>query len=301
MIAGQSGGTWDAPVQSRAVRLVRERQGLAKTWGCDAPEGAYQWSADRPPRLGEPPESYAKKITPCLTFKTQGDQLTEAGIDWAYYSAADFQVGYIWNAYAAFDRILNTDLWDKHIRPVDRLVQDIQDQRLPSVTWVTPRYELSDHPPWSVCYGHNWVTSIVNAVMRSPMWRHTAIFITWDEWGGFYDHVPPPNLDAFGLGIRVPLLIVSPYAKRGLVDHEQGEFSSPQKFIADNWGLSYLTDRVRRTTNYEHVFDFRARPRDPDPRPPNRHCIGTRFKAKWDIEEWKKLPGFDGINLSQFT
>ena len=185
MIAGQSGGAWDAPVQSRSILRVRSRQGLAKSWGCDTPEGAYLFVAERPPRLGEAPETFAKKVSPCLTFKTQGDQLTDAGIDWAYYSADDFQVGYIWNAYAAIDHIRNTDQWDKHIRPVDRLIQDIYDENLPAVTWVTPRYELSDHPPWSVCYGHNWVTAVVNGVMRTSMWRSTAIFIVWDEWGGF--------------------------------------------------------------------------------------------------------------------
>ena len=123
--------------------------------------------------------------------------------------------------------------------------------------------------------------------MNSPMWkRGVAIFITWDEWGGFYDHVVPPKVDDLGLGIRVPLLVISPYAQRGLVDHEQGEFSSVNRFIADNWGLAHLTDRVARTTNYSHVFDFRKPSRDPDPQPPKLDCVGARWKTFHDTKEW---------------
>jgi phospholipase C len=166
------------------------------------------------------------------------------------------------------------------------VVRDIRDGNIPAVTWITPLFQLSDHPPWSTCFSHDWVTTIVNAVMTGPMWRHTAIFITWDEWGGFYDHVEPPKVDHLGLGIRVPCLTISPYAARGLVDHELGEFVSPHRFIADNWGLGYLSDRVRGTHNFEHVFEFDRRPRDPDPRPVRGVCRGEWQKALWDAENW---------------
>jgi len=94
--------------------------------------------------------------------------------------------------------------------------------------------------------------------------------VTWDEWGGSYDPVVPPAVDKLGLGVRVPMLVISPWANRGMIDHEVGEFSSPNKFIADNFHLPYLSDRVRRTHNFSHVFDF-ARPKSkllaPDPLP----------------------------------
>jgi phospholipase C len=134
---------------------------------------------------------------------------------------------------------------------------------LPAVTWVTPRFQLSDHPPFSTGHAHNWVTSIVNKVMRSDMWEHTAIFLTWDEWGGFYDPITPPVVDHIGLGIRVPMLTISPYTRRGLIDDEIGEFSTPLRFISDNWQLDPLTDRIRNTHNFEHVFDFTRKPRRP--------------------------------------
>jgi len=281
MIAGQSGGTYDAPGQSPEQLKERTDKGLAKTWGCDVPEGVLVAVANGVPRLGKD-----DGVPPCFTFKTQGDQLTDRNIDWAFYAARDYQVGYIWNAYAAIDHIFHSDEFGNHVRPVDNLVRDIKAGNLPAVTWATPRYELSDHPPWSTCYGHNWVTEIVNAVMQGPMWEHTAIFITWDEWGGFYDHVPPPKVDDLGLGIRVPLLVISPFAAKGLVDHEQGEFCSVNRFIADNWGLPHLTGRVARTTNYAHAFEFAKKPRDPVPLPPKPACRGEPFKALHDPDAW---------------
>src|SRR4029450_698529 len=161
-----------------------------------------------------------------------------AGLSWAYYAAEPGQPGYFWNALNGIEGVFHTDLWrPERIRSVDRLPQDIRAGRLPAVTWVTPRFELSDHPPESTCFAHNWLTDIVNAVMESDDWEHTAIFLTWDEWGGFYDHVPPPEVDDLGFGFRVPMLVLSPFARKGYVDDAEGEFSSPLRFVADNWGL----------------------------------------------------------------
>ena len=204
------------------------------------------------------------KHNTCFEFPTVGEQLTQAGVDWAYYSAVPGQPGYFWNAYNGVANVFHTDLWAEHIRSVDTLLDDIDANALPPVTWVTPRFQLSDHPPFSTGHAHNWVTKIVNKVMRSDMWEHTAIFLTWDEWGGFYDPVVPPSVDHLGLGIRVPLLTISPYTRRGVIDDERGEFSTPLRFISDNWGLEPLTDRIRNTHNFEHVFDFGGPPRAPE-------------------------------------
>ena len=95
---------------------------------------------------------------------------------------------------------MNQDVWQRHIFPVDDLPADIGAGRLPPVTWVTPRFEVSEHPEYSFCRGENWTTQIVNAVMRSPLWPDTAIFITWDDYGGFSDHVAPPIVDRVGWG-----------------------------------------------------------------------------------------------------
>ena len=148
---------------------------------------------------------------------------------------------------------------------------------LPPVTWITPRFELSEHPEYSFCHGENWTTEVVNAIMESPMWEDTAIFITWDDYGGFYDHVPPPQVDGFGFGIRVPLLVISPYAKEGYAMTELGEFSSVLRFMEDNWGLGQLTHRDRDATPMLSAFDFTQDPRPPDPLPARTDCVGEEF------------------------
>jgi phospholipase C len=254
-VAGTSGGVIDNPENIGTITL--EDGTKFKSWGCDAEgEDVFVLTSDL--------DGNTTKHDTCFTFPTVGEQLSEIGVDWSYYSAVPGQVGYFWNAYNGIGNVFHTDLWQEHMRPIDDLISDIEAGRTPAVTWATPQFQLSDHPPFSTGHAHNWVSQIVNAVMRSDQWEHTAIFLTWDEWGGFYDPVQPPEIDPVGLGIRVPLLTISPYAIRGLIDTEVGEFSSPLRFIADNWGLPYLTQRIEKTHGFEHVFDFRK-----DPRPPS--------------------------------
>jgi phospholipase C len=260
-IAADSAGTRDGP----SARLPRP-PGQAKSWGCDAPKGETVKVID--------PEGEEMEEYPCFDIQTEGDLLTNAGIPWASYTATHTQNGYIWSAYNSIRHIRNTDQWEEHIRPVDDVVDDIARDRLPSVTWIAPRFEDSDHPKFktSLCQGENWTTQVVNAVMNSPMWKDTAVFISWDEWGGFYDHVPPQQIDKFGLGFRVPLMVISPYAMRGKIDHHWGEFSSVLRFVEENWGLSNLTKRDAGASDLSYDFDFEQRPLAPDPLPPIRNC-----------------------------
>src|SRR5438046_1068683 len=109
---------------------------------------------------------------------------------------------------------------------------DLQAGRLPKVAWLIPPTPESDHPDYGrLCDGENWTVRMINAIGQSPYWRHTAIFLTWDEFGGFYDHVAPPHVDIYGDGPRVPLLVISPYAKRGFIFHETSDFTSVLRFI----------------------------------------------------------------------
>ena len=103
------------------------------------------------------------------------------------------------------------------------------------MSWVVPSGAVSEHPPAPVSYGQSYVTSLVNAVMRSPDWGSTAIFLAWDDWGGFYDHVVPPTVDENGYGLRVPGIVISPYAKKGYVDHQTLSFDAYDKFIEDDF------------------------------------------------------------------
>jgi len=106
---------------------------------------------------------------------------------------------------------------------------------LPAVSWVAPSQRFSEHPPALVSAGQAYVTRLVNAVMRGPDWRSTAIFLAWDDWGGFYDHVRPPHVDVNGYGLRVPALVISPWARRGYVDHQVLSFDAYLKFIEDDF------------------------------------------------------------------
>jgi phospholipase C len=122
-----------------------------------------------------------------------------------------------------------------------------------------------------MCAGENWTVEMLNALMRSPEWRHTAVVVTWDDFGGFYDHVRPPHVDLFGFGPRVPMLLISPWARRGLVTHDTLEFSSVLKMIETIWGLEPLTERDRHASDMLQLFDFDRRPRGPLMREP-RDC-----------------------------
>jgi phospholipase C len=278
-IAGTSGGAIDNP-ENIEVRFEGGGKKF-KSWGCDAiGEDVFVLVKDDQGNL--------TKHDTCFTFPTVGEQLSAIGIDWAYYSAVPGQAGYFWNGYNGISNVFHTDMWHEHVRPVDRLVKDIHAERLPAVTWVTPRFELSDHPPFSTGHAHNWVSRVINSLMQSPMWEHTAIFLTWDEWGGFYDPVMPPKVDPVGLGIRVPMLTISPYTRRGLIDDEPGEFSSPLKFISDNWGLDYLTPRIADTHNFEHVFDFSKKPRAPQLGTEKAPAYGKPFE--WPADTY---PGWE--------
>jgi phospholipase C len=140
----------------------------------------------------------------------------------------------IWNPLPGFQTV-----WDDgqigNVQPVHSYFRDARAGALPAVSWVVPNDRNSEHPPNSIAAGQAWVTRVVNAAMRSPDWDSTAIFLSWDDWGGFYDHVRPPRLDPQGLGLRVPGLVISPYARRGYVDHQPLSTDSYLRFIEDDF------------------------------------------------------------------
>jgi phospholipase C len=140
----------------------------------------------------------------------------------------------LWNPLPFFDTV-KADHQLGNIQSVDRFYAAAKSGNLPAVSWVVPSGAVSEHPPSPVSYGQSYVTSVINAVMRSPDWDSTAIFLAWDDWGGFYDHVVPPAVDENGYGLRVPAMVISPYAKRGYIDHQTLSFDAYDKFIEDDF------------------------------------------------------------------
>ena len=140
----------------------------------------------------------------------------------------------IWNPLPGFQTV-----WADHqisnVQPARSYFRDARNGTLPSVSWIVPNDRHSEHPPSSIAVGQAWVTRIVNASMRSSDWNSTAIFLSWDDWGGFYDHVVPPTVNGQGLGLRVPGLVISPYARRGYIDHQVLSTDSYLRFIEDDF------------------------------------------------------------------
>ncbi|MGC1379408.1 MAG: alkaline phosphatase family protein [Candidatus Baltobacteraceae bacterium] len=201
---------------------------------------------------------------PCFDYTTLGDELDKAGLSWRFYTSkyVRFTSGY-WSGYQAVKHIFEGPDWAKDvITPQKKFLTDVGRGKLASFTWITPLCPDSDHPACGGGYGPSWVTAVVNAVGESKFWKTTAIFVQWDDWGGLYDHVPPPFQNYDSLGFRVPLLVISPYAKRGHVSHVQYETASVLRFAEDLFGLDRLADADRRAASPAgDCFDFSQPPR----------------------------------------
>jgi phospholipase C len=183
----------------------------------------------------------------------------------------------IWNPLPYFQTVREDDQL-RNIKSLSNFFKAAKAGTLPSVSWIVPNDRVSEHPPGLVSTGQTYVTGLINAIMRSPDWNSTAIFLSWDDWGGFFDHVRPPRVDAQGYGLRVPGLVISPYAKRGYIDHQTLSFDAYLKFIEDDFlggrrldprtdGRPDLRPIVRENVpvlgNLESDFDFSAPPRPP--------------------------------------
>jgi phospholipase C len=194
---------------------------------------------------------------PCLSIDSIPQELNTAQVSWKYYVVEP-----IWNAPAYISNLVGSP---NVIPDTDQIITDIKNSDLAKVSWVCPTGAASDHPANPVQPAQNYLVKLVNAAMSSKYWPGLAIFVTWDDWGGFYDHVNPPVVDAWGLGPRVPLLVISPWAKSGHISHKQGEFSSFAKFVERNWSLPSLgqRDALDTTSDLMDFFDFAQAPQGP--------------------------------------
>jgi phospholipase C len=230
-------------------------------WGCDAPPGVATSVITASNR-------YLPGIGPfpCLTYRTLRDLLDAGGLSWREYVPSengDFG-GSHWNAFDAIAAVRKGPEWTTNVTsPETAIFVDISGGTLPAVSWVIPDFQNSDHPGDDSDTGPSWVAQIVNAVGQSPAWNSTAILVVWDDWGGWYDHVAPPGPRRYGgLGFRVPLIAVSPYAKTGYVSHRQYEFGSIVRFVEENWNLGTLGTTDEISADFANdFFDFAQQPR----------------------------------------
>lgn len=206
-----------------------------------------QTDIDRPDR---PTGSPGPGARPHFAWTDLTWLLGRAGVSWAYYVSEgdepDCALGTmscppkpqraaepgVWNPLPWFDTVAQDGQLGS-VQTLDKLVDAIAQDRLPAVSWVTPDNDQSEHPPALVSAGQEYVVGIIDAIMHSPAWPRTAIFLAWDDWGGFYDHVVPPVVDGQGYGFRVPALVISPYARAGHIDHQILSFDAYVRFIED--------------------------------------------------------------------
>ena len=203
------------------------------------------------------------------------DRLEEQGVSWKFY-VQNYEPGLtyrtveqypgnrasqvIWAPLLNFDRFLDDPNLSSKIVDLSEYYNDLANGTLPQVAFIVPSGP-SEHPPSNLISGQRFVRSLVQALMQSDYWERSAFLWAYDDWGGWYDHVPPPQVDEHGYGFRVPALLVSAYARQGYIDSTTLDYTSALKFIEENWGLEPLTERDANANSFAGAFDFSQPPR----------------------------------------
>lgn len=232
------------------------------SWGCNAKTGTVT-------SLISSTGNYRrdKGPFPCFTYKTIRDLLDAKGLQWLYFTNTSGKG--VWDAFDAIKTVYYGSEWKTNIiSPETDIFSYITNNQLPPVSYVIPDATTSDHPGPHRDKGPSWIASVVNAIGESSYWDSTLVIVVWDEWGGNYDHVPPPQLDGQGLGPRIPMLLISAYDKEavpgtpGYISHTQYEDGSVLKFIEENWDLcgtagpGCLGTSDQRANSIADSFDF---------------------------------------------
>ena len=237
------------------------------------PAHLYMLAAQSGGWIGQPGVAEPKSFN----FPAIVDLLAVSGVTWKYYVGTGASPGEsdgddtplaphvfgLWNPLPNFPSVSgNPDQWNRLV-DTSVLTTDLQNGTLPQVSWVIPSSQVSEHPPAGIHVGMAYVTGIVNAIMQSSSWNTTAIFVAWDDWGGFYDHVPPPSPDRYGFGVRVPGLVISPYARQGYIDHNTYSWESWLRTVEERFGITPMTTRDNTARDMYDSFDFTQQPRPP--------------------------------------
>jgi phospholipase C len=241
--------------------------------GCDSPPGSTV-------ALIDPLGNESQTQFPCFDHPTLPDLLDAKNISWKYYTPEPY---FLWTAPDAISHIRYGADWAKVSIPETNIFSDIDLGQLPAVAWVIPTGTDSDHAGTLSNAGPSWVGDVVNAIGTSKYWNNTVIFVTWDDWGGWYDHVRPQIYNSYELGFRVPLIVISPYAKAGYVSHVQHEFGSILKFIEEQYGLGSLGYTDARADDLSDCFNFSQSPLPYKP-------VATQYSRVQLTARWRALP-----------
>ncbi len=239
--------------------------------GCDSPPGSLV-------SLIDAAGVENRKSFPCYERISLMELLQRKGLTWRYYQAVPGPG--LWNGPDAVLHVRTSRGYSKNVvNPPSQVLKDVAGGKLADVVWVTPTALASDHAQSNDGTGPSWVAAVVNAIGESQYWDSTAIFVTWDDWGGWYDHVAPKLYNSYELSFRVPLIIISPYAKNHYISHDQHEFGSILKFTEKIFGLPSMRTTDERSDDLFDCFDFSKPPskfkRIPAPYPPS-YFFGQR-------------------------
>ncbi len=203
--------------------------------------------------LGRPPAGG-------FNFPEIAEELERAGVSWSYYDGkANPRAFSLWNPMPGFTSFMNDQQLMTHLVHGSQFFRDLREGTLPAVSWIVPNDEESEHPPNDIQLGMWYVTDLVNALMKSPYWDNSVLVLVWDDYGGFYDHVAPPQVDAFGYGPRVPALLLSPYVSAGTIDSTTYDFTSVLRFIEERMGVAPLTQRDQQAKSIGNSLDMSRR------------------------------------------
>ncbi len=241
---------------SSQTTINNPRSSIPEQWGCDAVAGTNVPAIDA--------KNVVSSVFPCFSATTLGGLADSAGVSWKAYTSVNGESGYVYNPYRSFSTIFNSSDWTTKVVTESDFITDALAGNLPALSWVTPPSIDTDHPPDSACVGENWTVQQINAVMQGPasQWNNTVIFLTWDDFGGFYDHAAPPYRDQYGLGIRVPMMIISPWAIQG-VYHTEVEFASVLRFMEETFALPNLGGADTIANDMQDAFNYSQTPLPP--------------------------------------
>ncbi len=261
LVSGQS---------ANAVDNVDRKGKKPDAWGCDSNKAA---------RVATYVNGKLGSKYPCFGITSLATEANAAHVSWKYYDAPLGKPSFIWSSFDAIKKVRYSSQWKTNVVNTKYFASDINSGHLAAITWLIPDMKVSEHPNMSECLGENWTVQQINTIMKSAYWKDTAIILTWDDYGGFYDHVKPPRKTPYELGPRVPFLVISPYAKPHFVSHQTYDFRSVMKYLEQTFQLPSKMKYDRSVASISSMLNLSQKPLSPKLLN-TRSCPSGASKAK---------------------